>query len=288
VALQGNIKMNKVKHWEWEIGEEQKWFRINLTELFQYKDLLVSLIRRELLSSYSQTILGVLWILIQPVLLTLFYLLVFGNIVKVSTAGIPPVLFYMSGAIIWSFFYDKLNGTMYSFVKNAHIFNKIYFPRLLVPFSLFFTYAIRNGVQLLLFFVLTFVFGSGNTVVYPLLVLIPVLFLFAGLFGFGVGLIVSAYTARYKDLEQLVMFLVRLFMFVTPVVYPAAIISEKYQTLFWLNPLTPIIETFRGILFQHEPVHVMALLCGFAVVLLVFIVSLLLFKRKETKIIDNI
>jgi lipopolysaccharide transport system permease protein len=280
--------MDKIKQWDWEIGEERQWFRINLRELFQYKDLLVSLIRRELLSSYSQTILGVLWILIQPILLTLFYLLVFGNIVKVSTGGIPPVLFYMSGAIIWSFFSDTLNGTMYSFVKNAHIFNKIYFPRLLVPFSLFFTYAIRNGVQLLLFFVLMFAFGGGSMIVYPLLVLIPVLFLFSGLFGFGLGLIVSAYTAKYKDLEQLVMFLVRLFMFVTPVVYPATLISEKYQTLFWLNPLTPIIETFRAILFQHEPLHITALISGFAVVALVFIVSLLLFKSKETKIIDNI
>jgi lipopolysaccharide transport system permease protein len=280
--------MNKIRQWEWEIGEERQWFHINLRELFQYKDLLVSLIRRELLSSYSQTILGVLWILIQPILLTLFYLLVFGNIVKVPTGGIPPVLFYMSGAIIWSFFSDTLNGTMYSFVKNAHIFNKIYFPRLLVPFSLFFTYAIRNGVQLLLFFVLVFVFGGGDMIVYPLLVLIPVLFLFSGLFGFGLGLVVSAYTAKYKDLEQLVMFLVRLFMFVTPVVYPATLISAKYQTLFWLNPLTPIIETFRAILFQHAPVHVADLVVGFAVVMLVFILSLLLFKRKETKIIDNI
>ncbi|HRO42726.1 MAG TPA: ABC transporter permease [Flavipsychrobacter sp.] len=280
--------MNKIKEWDWQIQAEQKWFRINLSELLEYKDLLLSLVRREMLSSYSQTVLGMFWILIQPIFVTLFYVLVFGNIVKVSTAGIPPVLFYMSGAIIWSFFSDTLNGAMYSFVKNAHIFNKIYFPRLLVPLSLFITYAIRNGVQLVLFFILVVIFGTSSTATFSLLALIPVLFMLAGLVGFSIGLLVSVYMAKYRDLEQLVLFVLRLFMFITPVVYPAAMVSEKYSVLFWANPLTPIIETFRAILFQHDLIHVASLVFAVLTTIALLITSLVLFKKKEIKIIDNI
>jgi lipopolysaccharide transport system permease protein len=280
--------MEKIKHWDWQIHASHKWFRLQLSEVFEYKDLLVSLIRREMLSSYSQTALGMLWILIQPVLVTLFYLLVFGNIVKVSTAGIPPVLFYMSGAIMWSFFSDTLNGAMYSFVKNAHIFNKIYFPRILVPLSLFATYAIRNGIQLLLFFVLMFLFGNGQPVMFWLLGLIPVLFLLSGLLGFATGLLVSVYMAKYRDLEQLVLFVLRLFMFITPVVYPAGMVSEKYQALFWANPLTPLIETFRSILFSHDVIHTGYVWMSVLSIASLFLVSLVLFKKKEVKIVDNI
>jgi lipopolysaccharide transport system permease protein len=275
--------------WDWEISSGTKWFQWQLSEIWHYKDLLLRLVRRDLLANYQQTLLGPFWVFLQPVLTTLVYYLIFGRIVKISTSGIPPILFYLSGILFWSYFSDCLNGTMYTFLQNSNVFSKVYFPRLIVPLSSVISHTVRTAIQLLLFI---FIYGyycsrGGITGTYYIL-LTPVLLLITAGFGLGAGLIVSVLTARYRDLDYTLQFLLRLFMFATPVVYPTSIVPEQYQILFWLNPLTAVIETFRAGFFSNEPVYILHLLFSCAEVLLLLLVGITLFKKQELKVMDVI
>lgn len=282
--------MDNDEKWEWEISSKQKWYHLHLNELFQYKDLIISFFRRELLSGYHQSIIGVFWIVLQPVLTTLFYFVAFSRIVKVSTDHIPPVLFYMSGTIMWSFFSDCLLGTMYSFLHNAHIFNKVYFPRLVVPLSLLLNQAVKFGIQFILFLIVYIGYGVIYMHITPTLqiLLIPLLLLQAGAFALGLGLILSVYVARYRDVEHIMQFVLRLFMFITPVFFPASIVSEKFRVLFWLNPMTQVIESFRTAFFNTGVLQTSFLLTGAVSSAVILFWGLILFKQKEIKVMDTI
>lgn len=279
--------MKHNESWDWEINAKTKWFDWNLREIVSYKDLLFRFVRRNLIASYQQTVLGPFWVFIQPVLTTLVYYIIFGKVVKISTGGIPPVLFYLSGILFWSFFSDCLNGTMYTFLQNASIFSKVYFPRLIVPVSNVISHSIRIGIQLLLFIIIYLyniatIGMVGNYYIF----ITPFLLLLTAVFGLGGGLIISVFTAKYRDLDYALQFLLRLFMFATPVVYPASIVPEKYRFWYWLNPLTVITETFRAAYFSNEPVHYIRLtLCTIEVVGLL-VLGITLFKKKELKIMD--
>lgn len=277
-------------NWEWEIKPETKWYSLQLAELLNYKDLLISFFRRELLSGYHQSVIGVFWIILQPILTTLFYFIVFSRIVRVSTDGLPPVLFYLSGNIIWAFFSDCMTGTMFSFLFNAHIFSKVYFPRLIVPLSMVLTHTVRFGIQLLLFLLIYFIYSVCYTHITPsvYIFILPFLVLQVAAFSLGVGLILSVYVARYRDIEHLMNFFLRLFMFITPVVYPSSIVPEKYKVLFWLNPLTPVIETFRSVFFHHYPPHLHYLFISSAVAVITLVLGLVVFKQQEITIMDTI
>lgn len=275
--------------WEWEISSGTKWFQWRLSEIWHNKDLLLRLVRRDLIANYQQTLLGPFWVFLQPVLTTLVYYLIFGRIVKVSTSGIPPMLFYLSGILFWGYFSDCLNGTMYTFLQNANVFNKVYFPRLIVPLSSVISHTVRNVIQLLLFiFIYLYYFSQGEITGSYYILLTPVLLLITAGFGLGAGLIVSVLTARYRDLDYTLQFLLRLFMFATPVVYPTSIVPEQYQFLFWLNPLTAVIETFRAGFFSNEPVYILHLLFSCVEVLLLILVGITLFKKQELKVMDVI
>ncbi|MDH7460475.1 ABC transporter permease [Chitinophagaceae bacterium 26-R-25] len=275
--------------WEWEISSGTKWFQWRLSEIWHYKDLLLRLVRRDLIANYKQTLLGPFWVFLQPVLTTLVYYLIFGRIVKVSTSGIPPILFYLSGILFWGYFSDCLNGTMYTFLQNANVFSKVYFPRLIVPLSSVISHTVRTVIQLLLFiFIYQYYFSQGGITGSYYILLTPVLLLITAGFGLGAGLIVSVLTARYRDLDYTLQFLLRLFMFATPVVYPASIVPEQYQILFWLNPLTAVIETFRAGFFSNEPVYILHLLFSCVEVLLLILVGITLFKKQELKVMDVI
>ncbi len=282
--------MNNEPKWEWEITTGHKWYRLGLGELVHYKDLIVSFYRRELLAAYQQSVIGISWIVLQPLLTTLFYFIVFGKIVKVSTDGVPPVLFYMSGSILWAFFSDCMGGAMYSFLHNAHIYNKVYFPRLVVPLSTLLNHSVRFGIQFGLFILVYAGFAAmyGHLWLNWQLLLLPLLFLQTVFFALGIGLVMSVYVARYRDVEHIMSFVLRLFMFVTPVFYPASIVPEGFRVLFWLNPLTPVIESFRIIFFhtgEMQPVYLFISAASSAAVLLA---GLILFKRKELKVMDTI
>ena len=282
--------MQNEPNWEWEISAEQKWYRLGLKEVFQYKDLIISFFRRELLSGYHQSIIGIFWIVLQPVLSTLFYFVAFSRIVKVSTDHIPPILFYMSGTIMWSFFSDGVLGTMYSFLHNAHIFNKVYFPRLVVPLSLVLNNAVKFGIQFALFLVVYVAYSVFQIHIVPSIyvLLVPLLLLQTCAFSLGLGLVLSVYIARYRDIEHIMLFVLRLLMFVTPVFFPVSIVAEKYRALLWLNPMTSVIESFRTVFFNTGTLYASYLLIGTTSSVVLLSIGLILFKRKEIKVMDTI
>lgn len=282
--------MSTEQKWEWELKPQLSWYKLQLSELVSHRDLLVTFFRRELLAGYHQTVIGIFWIFLQPVLTTLFYFIVFGRIVRVSTDNAPPFLFYMSGAVIWNFFSECLNGTMFSFLQNTSIYNKVYFPRLVVPFSLILHHAVRFSIQFMLFLVVYFIYASFyfHPVFTSTIFLLPLLIIQVAVLASGIGLILSVYIARYRDIEYIMNFILRLFMFITPVVYPASIVPNGYKILFWLNPLTPIIETFRVIFFSNGIIHSKYLLVSSIAAWFVFAAGVIIFKKNEVKVMDII
>ena len=280
--------METKTEWEWEIRPEENWFRLNLTGLWHYKDLLIRLVRRDIIASYQQTILGPAWVFLQPLFTTLVYFIIFNKIANISTDHVPPILFYLPGTLIWTYFSDCFIGVMYTFTQNAYIFNKVYFPRLIVPLSTLLFHSFRLSIQLVLFFIVYLFFLLSFHDVHPsvYILLFPLLILMVAGFSMGCGLIISVFTARYRDLDNIMQFLLRLFMFAAPIVYPASIIPEKFRWFIWLNPLTPLIETFRTIFFTGGRIHTGYLLISFISTGLILLVGLLLFKKHEIKIMD--
>lgn len=282
--------MDKNGDWQWEITANPGWFRINLRELIHYKDLLLRFVRRDIIASYQQTILGPVWVFLQPLFTTFVYFIIFSRVAKIPTDNIPPVLFYLPGTIIWTYYSDCLTATMYTFVQNAYIFNKVYFPRLIVPLSYILFHSFRISIQLILFVAVYLIFAIGGRNIHPNadMLLIPVFILITASFALGCGLIISVYTAKYRDLENILQFLLRLLMFAAPVVYPASLIPAKYKLIFWLNPLTPLIESFRSAFFSHRPLPLFYLGISTATSFLILLLGIVLFNRKEIQIMDVI
>ncbi len=276
--------------WQWEINADQGWFRINLKEILQYKELILRFVRRDIIASYQQTVLGPLWVFLQPLFTTFVYFIIFSRVAKIPTDNIPPMLFYLPGSIIWTFYSDSLSSTMYTFVTNAYIFNKVYFPRLIVPLSYILFHSFRISIQLLLFIAVYLFFAFGGKHIHPniSMILIPVYIFITACFALGCGLIISVYTAKYRDLDNVMQFLLRLFMFAAPVVYPASLIPEKYKLIFWLNPLTPVIESFRSSFFSHRPIPLFYLGISMLTSLFILTLGIVLFNRREKQIMDVI
>lgn len=285
-----DYKMNQLNEWEWEVHPEKRNFYRELAEIFQYKDLLFRLVKRDLLVSYQQTIIGPFWIFLQPLLTTLVYSLIFSQIVRIPTEGVSPILFYLSGIIVWNYFSDCFTGTMNTFLHNAQIFSKVYFPRLIVPLSTILAKSVRLAIQLLLFMVVYLYYLFTQQAPYPsgLVWLVPFLLLLTAGFALGAGLIVSVLTAKYRDLNNVVQFSLRLFMFITPVVYGASLVPEQYRFLFWLNPLTPVIEGFRVTFLTHGTMSYGSILSASLIVLALLVFGVFLFKKQEIKVMDII
>jgi lipopolysaccharide transport system permease protein len=285
-----NKKEDIVTDWQWEINATQSWFKLGLRDLYSYRGLIMRFVRRDLIASYQQTIIGPVWMFLQPLLTTLIYLVVFGSFAKVSTDGVPKILFYLSGTIIWTFFFDNISGTMYTFITNAHIFNKVYFPRLIVPVSNIITQAVRLSIQFMLFLIIFLFYHIvyNKFQISATMLLVPFLIILTAAFALGSGLLISVFTARYRDIDTFFQYILRLGMFVTPVVFPSSIVPSKYQFLFWLNPLTPIIETFRAVFFNQGAIKYDYLLLAVVDTTILLILGLVLFKRRETEVMDII
>jgi lipopolysaccharide transport system permease protein len=230
------------------------------------------------------------WVFLQPLFTTFVYFIIFSRVAKIPTDNIPPVLFYLPGTIIWTYYSDCLTATMYTFVQNAYIFNKVYFPRLIVPLSYILFHSFRISIQLILFIAVYLFFAIGGKNIHPNadMLLIPVFILITAAFALGCGLIISVYTSKYRDLENILQFVLRLFMFAVPVVYPASLIPAKYKLIFWLNPLTPLIESFRSAFFSHRPLPLFYLGISMATSFLILLLGIALFNRKEIQIMDVI
>ncbi|MFA6308343.1 MAG: ABC transporter permease [Clostridia bacterium] len=276
--------------WTHVIKPKTGLFDINLKEIWQYKDLVFMFVKRNFTTFYKQTILGPLWFIINPLLTTLMFTLVFGNIAKLSTDGAPQFLFYMAGNTVWIYFSTCITSTSTTFTTNATIFGKVYFPRLTTPISSVIFSLISFGVQFAMFviFLLFYVF-TGSGVKPNLWILItPLLILQTAGLGLGFGIIISSLTTKYRDLAILVTFGVQLWMFATPIVYPVSQISGKLKLLFMLNPMTPIVETFRYAFLGSGEINGMYLVISGIVTLVVMFIGVILFSRIEKTFMDTV
>jgi len=241
------------EEWDLVIKPTTSLFDINLKELWKYRDLIILFVRRDFVSVYTQTILGPVWFFIQPILTTITFTIIFGNLANISTDGIPPFLFYLSGITLWTYFADCLNKTSTTFVNNAGIFGKVYFPRLAAPLSVIISNLIKLGIQFILFLSAWIYFIVSTDKIHPhwnLLWLIPVLIIMMAFMGFGFGIFISSLTTKYRDFTFLVGFGVQLIMYASPIVYPISVVQEKhpeYEKWLLLNPVSSIIEAFKFI-----------------------------------------
>ena len=231
----------------WEIVPQRSLFDLRLKDTWDYRDLLWLLVRRDFVSFYKQTILGPLWFFIQPLFTTIMFTYVFGNIAGISTEGLPGPLFYMAGITTWTYFAECITKTSTVFRDNSAIFGKVYFPRLIMPFSIVISNLVRFGVQFVLFLFVMLYYGLHNNAVHPnmYILLFPVLVVLMAALGLGAGMIISALTTRYRDLAFLVTFGVQLLMYVTTVIMPLSATPKQYKVPIQLNPMTAVIETFR-------------------------------------------
>lgn len=276
--------------WSFVITSRGKWFDFHLKELWEYRNLIGMFVKRNFATMYKQTILGPLWIVIHPLLSTVVFTVVFGRIARIPTSGVPDYLFYMAGTIFWGFFSASLTKTSVTFTANASIFGKVYFPRLAVPISTVLTNLISFLVQFLIFLgFLLFLMGQGADVhpnVYALL--LPLLLLETGLLGIGCGLLISALTAKYRDLAVLVGFGAQLWMYASPVVYPVSAVPAGFKSLYMLNPMAPVLEAFRYGFLGSGSFSWGALGLSFVVTAVILFVGMVLFHRVERVFLDTV
>lgn len=280
------------EHWDLILKPTNHWYDLKLKQVWHYRDLLFMFVRRDFVSVYKQTILGPLWLFIQPILTTITFTVIFGNIAKIGTDGIPSVLFYMSGLTLWAYFSDCITKTSNTFVANSGVFGKVYFPRLIMPLSILVSNLIKLGIQFLLFLIIWLYYYFTTTVIHPniFVVAIPLLIIIMAGLGLGFGLIISALTTKYRDLSFLITFGVQLLMYITPVVYPLSIVSEKYKTWLLLNPLTSIIEIFKYAFIGVGDINTMLPWLGYSFLFMLLIVAIgaVIFNKVEKSFMDTV
>ena len=284
------MKIKQVDNWDLIITPKRGYFEFHFNEIWNFRDLLLIFIKRDIITQYKQTILGPLWIAIPPILTTLIFTVFFGNIGGISTDGIPNVLFYMAGIINWNFFSTALTSTSNTLAGNVGIFGKAYFPRIIVPLSTIASSFLRYFIQFGIFlFILTFFsfFKSDNFAIqYQLLWVLPMLIFIMAIMGLGFGLLFSASTAKYKDLRFLIGFGVRLMMYASTVIFPLSIIPEKYKWIVLGNPMSSIIESFRYVFFGMGVLDFKYLGYSFLIALSIFFLGYIFFNKVEQKFID--
>ena len=279
------------EHWDQVIQPHAKLMDLNLKEVWRYRDLLLLFVKRDFTAQYKQTILGPLWHFIQPVFTTIVFLLVFGKIANIPTDGIHPVLFYMSGITIWNYFSACLNATSNTFVANAGIFGKVYFPRLVIPLSTVLSNMVKFGIQFLLLLAAMVWFGFKDQQFHFGIswLLIPLLVLMMAGLGLGLGIIISSLTTKYRDFTVLIGFAVQLLMYATPVAYPLSFLKGKsYAAWIAWNPLTPIVEAFRYALFGTGTVDSFGLLFSGGFIVIVLFFGMLVFSKVERTFMDTV
>ena len=288
-----NDSENKATPWLFEITPKNKFFTLNLKEVWQYRDLLFLFVKRDITTVYKQTVLGPLWYLIQPLFTSITFTIIFNNLAGISTGTVPPFLFNLAGITIWNYFTSCLNGTSNTFGSNAGIFGKVYFPRLIVPISIVISNLIKFGIQFFIFIVFyVFYYFQGATVsLNPLVVFFPLLIVLMGILGLGLGMFISSLVTKYRDFSYLIGFGVQLLMYVSAVMYPLALIKEKIPHYAWLvqyNPLAYIIETTRYMLLNVGEISILGLIYTTIVTIVLLLVGILIFNRTEKSFIDTV
>jgi len=278
------------ENWDLVITPKGKWYDLRLNEILRYKDLLLLFVRRDFVSLYKQTILGPLWFFIQPIFTALTFTIVFGNLAKISTDGVPQILFYLCGVTLWNYFSDTLTKTSETFTANANIFGKVYFPRIIVPLSVVVSNLIKLGVQFLLFIVIWVYYLIKGEDIHPnaALLLVPFLIILMGFLGLAFGIIISSMTTKYRDLKFLVVFGVQLMMYASPIVYPLSSVPQKYKWLIVANPVTSIIETFKYAFLGVGEFRWAYLAYSTIFTVILFLTGLIIFHRVEKSFMDTV
>lgn len=283
------MSISTKSEWDWEIKAKTSWWGSSLSELWSYRHLVVGLIRRDFLLSYQQTILGPLWVLLQPIMTLATYVLVFGKVVGISTGATPPVLFYLAGIVLWNLFNDIFTSTSAIFRENANLFTKVYFPRLIMPVAQMGGQLARFVIQfvlLLLVMAYYYLFTPWPAPAVGWLVFVPLVVLLTASLSLAMGLFFSVLTGKYRDVSYVVGIGIRLLMFLTPVIYPVGYIAEKWRWLVQLNPLTTLFELFRLALLGKGLVTGPQLFYSVAFTVFLFVVALLTFNKQGDKLID--
>jgi lipopolysaccharide transport system permease protein len=283
--------LNNREDWDLVIKPQSSLFALHLADIWRYRDLLVLFIKRDFVAQYKQTILGPIWHLVQPILTTLVFLLLFGRIAHIPTDAIQPILFYMSGITLWNYFSICLTNTSNTFVNNASIFGKVYFPRLIIPLSIVLSNLVRLGIQfgLLIATMIWYHFHGYPIQIGLSWLLIPILILLMAGLGLGLGIIISSLTTKYRDLSILMTFIVQLWMYITPVGYPMSYLEHsKYVVYIKLNPLSSLVEAFRFALFHKGAIDGGGLIYSFIFMIASLFIGLLIFSKVERSFMDTV
>jgi lipopolysaccharide transport system permease protein len=279
---------SQTREWTTVITSEHKLLHIPWRELWEYRELIMRLVHRDFVSRYKQTVLGSAWFVIQPLFTSLMFTLVFNKIAKISTGEIPPILFFMAGTVCWTYFNSCVTNTASTFSANASLFDKVYFPRLVVPISQLIVNLIGFGMQMVLFLFFYFYFlaqGADITMGWRIVVL-PMLLLQMAALGLGVGCMVSAVTTRFRDLQIMLSFFMQLWMYASCVVYPLSLVPENWRWLYALNPMVFIIEAFRYAFMGHGTVYLWQIVVSFFVSIAVVLIGLIMFNKTQRTCVD--
>lgn len=296
----GKIKVNEIyqEDWLYEISPKRKLIELNFKEIWHYRDLLMLLVKRDIVTVYKQTVLGPLWFLIQPLLTSIIFTLVFSGVAGIDVPGIPMFLFNLAGITAWNYFGDCITNTSETFIKNQELFGKVYFPRVIMPLSVVISNLLKFGIQLLILIVFYIFYVVKGNEVRPnqSLVFFPILIITMGLLGLGLGMIISAMTTKYRDLKFLVAFGVQLLMYLSAVPYPLSelVNSNKLKEYPWVinlvkyNPMTQVIEAFRYMTLDTGMFSLFTLFGSLLVAIGVFLFGLIIFNKTEKSFIDTV
>src|ERR1035441_3839579 len=289
-ALTSDLCPLSADSWDLVIRPQTGWFDLHLADLWRYRDLTMLFVWRDFVAQYKQTVLGPLWHLLQPLFTTLLFTLIFGKIAKLPTDDVPPILFYMAGVTAWTYFAECLNRTSTTFIQNAGIFGKVYFPRLCVPLSVVISNLIKFAIQFALFLGFLAYFGLRGAAIHPniSILLTPIFLLMMAALGLGVGIIVSALTTKYRDLQVLVTFGVQLAMYATPVIYPLSIFPHSARWMVIVNPMAPIIEAFRYAFLGQGLFSWTYLGISAAIIAGILFLGIILFNHVERTFMDTV
>ncbi len=281
---------NASAEWSLIIRPKTGWFDLHLSDLWRYRDLIMLFVWRDFVAQYKQTILGPLWHLIQPLFTTLLFTLIFSRVANLPTDNVPPVLFYMAGITCWNYFAECLNRSSGTFIQNAGIFGKVYFPRLCVPVSIVISNMIKFAIQFALFlaFLGVYLIGGAGIHLNSLVLLTPVLVLIMAALGLGAGIIVSSLTIRYRDLQVLFTFGVQLMMYATPVIIPLSKVPSRYRWIMAANPMSSLIETFRCAFLGSGVFDSSQLLYSITATAIILSIGVLLFNHVERTFMDTV
>lgn len=283
--------MQESNNWTTVIKPHHKLWSVDFKEIWSYRDLITLFIKRNIIVQYKQTILGPLWYIIQPILTVIMNMVVFGGIARMSTDGMPQALFYLAGNVCWFYFSDCLNQTSSTFISNQAMFGKVYFPRLAVPIATVMSNLLRFSVQLLLFIAVYLYFVLSGAAIAPnaYILLLPLFIIMLAGLGLGFGILISSMTTKYRDLTILFTFIVQLWMYATPIVYPLSMVPEgKFRTLIMLNPMTSIIEAFKYATLGQGYFSWMALGYSFTFMAVLLVFGIVIFNKVQRSFMDTV